>query len=146
MDEQRTESPATSFRFPPAVLHALDAYCARTGQRRSTAVRDAVVTLLREAGCWPPRTGAPLTATGKGTNRKPRPITIGDIHARVIRGPDAEGLWYWQAVVYGNATERTVWSGWATMGEARRALDAEVVNLDIDRRNHIAGKKLMGRT
>lgn len=46
--------PALSVRYPAPVLRALDGYCKRTGQRRSVAVRDAVVALLREAGCWPP--------------------------------------------------------------------------------------------
>lgn len=41
-------------RYPPPVLRALDRYCKLTGQRRGVAVRDAVVALLREAGCWPP--------------------------------------------------------------------------------------------
>lgn len=45
---------AASVRYPEPVLRALDAYCKRTGQRRSVAVRDAVVALLRDAGCWPP--------------------------------------------------------------------------------------------
>lgn len=56
--------------------------------------------------------------------KRPKPLAVDPIKARVIRGPNAEGRWYWQAVVYRDAGERTVWTGWATRDEAARELAA----------------------
>ena len=56
--------------------------------------------------------------------RKPTKLTIGPVKARVVRGPhrDDPGRWYWRAVVYrgANSEEVTLWTGWATRGEAEQ--------------------------
>jgi integrase len=63
--------------------------------------------------------------------KRPKSLAVDPIKARVIRGPNAEGRWYWQAVVYRDATERTVWSGWATREQASQELAALVAGGDL---------------
>lgn len=56
-----------------------------------------------------------------GSSRRPAPRASGDIRYRVVRGPKDENLWYWRAERYTGGTE-TVWTGWATVEEADRAV------------------------
>lgn len=46
---------------------------------------------------------------------RPKPFAVGDIRARVIRGPKA-ALWYWRAERHFD--RRTVWTGWASRADA----------------------------
>lgn len=64
--------------------------------------------------------------------KRPKSLAVDPIKARVIRGPNPEGRWYWQAVVYRDATERTVWSGWATREQASQELAALVAGGELD--------------
>ena len=49
--------------------------------------------------------------------KRPAAIDLGDLHVSIVRGPNAEGRWYWRA----RDTDRaTVWTGWATRDEAAR--------------------------
>lgn len=60
---------------------------------------------------------------GKRTT-KPRPISLDDIHVRVIRGPhrDHADRWYWQARQTNGGKRELVWSGWGTADEVKVAL------------------------
>lgn len=54
--------------------------------------------------------------------RKPRPLAVGRVRARAIRGPRARSEWYWQALVYADGGSRTVWTGWGTVSAVEQAL------------------------
>lgn len=58
--------------------------------------------------------------------RRPKALTVGDLHARVIRGPRDDGRHYWQARRYQDGKETAVWSGWGTREETARELAARV--------------------
>lgn len=47
---------------------------------------------------------------------RPKPVALGDVRLSVVRGPRADGLWYWRARRSG--ARDTLWSGWATREEA----------------------------
>ena len=49
--------------------------------------------------------------------KRPTAIDLGDLHVSIVRGPNAEGRWYWRAR---DADRATVWTGWATRNEAAR--------------------------
>jgi integrase len=49
--------------------------------------------------------------------KRPAAIDLGDLHLSIVRGPNAEGRWYWRAR---DADRATVWTGWATRDEAAR--------------------------
>ncbi len=55
---------------------------------------------------------------------RPKPFALDNIKCRVVRGPhrDDGGSWYWQALVYEDSRQITVWRGWATAEEAKAAL------------------------
>ena len=44
---------------------------------------------------------------------RPKPFTVGGLSYGVVRGPNAEGAWYWRAR---RADGTTAWTGWATRG------------------------------
>ena len=50
---------------------------------------------------------------------RPTPIEIKDHHLSVVRGPREDGRWYWRART---PARDTIWTGWATPGEAACAL------------------------
>jgi integrase len=50
--------------------------------------------------------------------KKPNSISNEGVSAYVIRGPHADGRWYWQATARISGTRKTVWRGWATRAEA----------------------------
>jgi integrase len=45
-------------------------------------------------------------------SRRPPVIVVGKLRARVIRGPRADGAWYWRGEVHEDGGHRTVWTGW----------------------------------
>ncbi|MBK9370713.1 MAG: tyrosine-type recombinase/integrase [Deltaproteobacteria bacterium] len=45
---------------------------------------------------------------------RPKPFTIGGLSYGVVRGPNADGAWYWRAR---RADGTTAWTGWATRAE-----------------------------
>lgn len=49
--------------------------------------------------------------------RRPSPRSSGPLRYRVVRGPRADGRWYWRASRYGAGVEETVWCGWGTVEE-----------------------------
>ena len=49
--------------------------------------------------------------------KRPAAIDLGELHLSIVRGPNAEGRWYWRAR---DADRATVWTGWATRDEAAR--------------------------
>lgn len=55
---------------------------------------------------------------------KPDPFGHGNVRCRAVRGPRADGRWYWRAEVYEGRQGRTVWTGWATPHEAHLEVDA----------------------
>ena len=62
----------------------------------------------------------------KLTIKRPKPVTVGRAHARVLRGPREDGAHYWQARVHEDGGARVVWSGWATAEGIVRELAALV--------------------
>lgn len=48
-------------------------------------------------------------------------VKVRPVRPRGARGPQ-DGRWYWRGVVYEGSAERTVWTGWATAGEAAWAI------------------------
>lgn len=70
---------------------------------------------------------------------KPAIVVVDPIRARCVRGPRADGRWYWRAEVYSGGHATALWSGWAHREEvgprlraldpARRASDASVETL-----------------
>ena len=49
--------------------------------------------------------------------RRPEPADVGGLHLSVVRGPNAEGRWYWRAR---NADRKVAWTGWASRIDAIR--------------------------
>ena len=64
--------------------------------------------------------------------RRPAPLTVGPIHARAIRGPRADGRWYWRARRFVDGGESTPWTGWASRPEAERHLAGLVAGGTLD--------------
>lgn len=60
--------------------------------------------------------------------KRPRPIAVGPVRVRVVRGPHAEDArrWYWRAERYQDGSAVAVWAGWGTADEASRAVAALV--------------------
>ncbi len=65
---------------------------------------------------------------------KPRPVQMGDIVARVVRGPrkDGSGQWYWRACREGGGKPESVWCGWGIRNEVLRTLAGRVAAGVID--------------
>ena len=57
-------------------------------------------------------------------NTRPKPAEVGEVRLGVLRGPRADGRWYWRA--RRKSMRDTVWTGWATRDEAMQAV-AELV-------------------
>lgn len=53
--------------------------------------------------------------------RRPKNIKLGAVGVYVVRGPREDRRWYWQASCTVAGKRKTIWSGWATKGEAERA-------------------------
>ena len=49
--------------------------------------------------------------------KRPEPADVGGLHLSIVRGPDAEGLWYWRAR---DAERKVAWTGWASRADAIR--------------------------
>lgn len=64
--------------------------------------------------------------------RKPSPLTVGALHARVVRGPRTDGRYYWRARRYVDGKEDSPWTGWATRDEALRELAALLASGTLD--------------
>lgn len=60
--------------------------------------------------------------------RRPTPLVVGPLRAAAIRGPRADGRWYWRARRYVDGTESCAWTGWASRAEVERELAALVVD------------------
>lgn len=63
----------------------------------------------------------------KGRGGRPATFSVGSqVRVRALRGPDAEGRWYWQATGYDPTTRKrpTLWSGWASAARAEREVVA----------------------
>ena len=47
-------------------------------------------------------------------SKRPAKVVVHPVHARVVRGPDADGRWYWQGRIFEGegGGDRTVLSGW----------------------------------
>lgn len=54
--------------------------------------------------------------------KRPAPHAVGAARLRVIRGPRADGRWYWRAELYREGASETLWVGWATSAEADQAV------------------------
>lgn len=63
------------------------------------------------------------------TKRRPAPLVVGRVRVRVIRGPRADGRFYWRARRFADCAETTVWVGWATPAEAEREVSAVVAEV-----------------
>ena len=57
-------------------------------------------------------------------SRRPAPLVVGPLRAAAIRGPRADGRWYWRARRYVDGAESCPWTGWASRVEAERQLAA----------------------
>lgn len=64
--------------------------------------------------------------------RKPSPVTVGPMHTRAIRGPRADGRWYWRARRFSGGVEDTPWVGWATRDEVQRTLAGLLASGGLD--------------
>jgi len=64
--------------------------------------------------------------------RKPSPVTVGPLHTRAIRGPRADGRWYWRARRFSGGVEDTPWVGWATRDEVQRTLAGLLASGGLD--------------
>lgn len=56
---------------------------------------------------------------------RPKPFTVGGLSYGVVRGPNAEGAWYWRAR---RADGTTAWTGWAT----RAGVVLQSGHIDLD--------------
>lgn len=65
-------------------------------------------------------------------SRRPSPLTVGPLFARVVRGPRKDGRWYWQARRFCDGKQGTPWSGWAQRDEAARELAALLASGALD--------------
>lgn len=67
-----------------------------------------------------------MRAPGPGVKTKsprPKPVSVGQYNARVVRGPREDGRWYWRVCTAGGAgREVSAGSGWWTRDEASRSL------------------------
>jgi integrase len=64
--------------------------------------------------------------------RKPSAVTVGPLHARAVRGPRADGRWYWRARRYVDGNEDSPWVGWATRDELQRILAGLIASDVLD--------------
>jgi len=64
--------------------------------------------------------------------RKPSPVTVDPLHARAVRGPRADGRWYWRARRFAGGSEDSPWLGWGTREEVQRILAGMVAGGDLD--------------
>ena len=58
----------------------------------------------------------------KPKRKRPAPVRAADIRARVLRGPDEEGRWYWRAWQTIDGKQVALGAGWWHPHEAERAL------------------------
>lgn len=70
-------------------------------------------------------------AKAKGPKR-PKARGVGPVRLRVVRGPDADGRWYWRAGICEGGGERTIWTGWATAADAEREVAGKVSAGDLE--------------
>lgn len=84
----------------------------KSTRKRTTGVPVAPVRAT------PPRTGS--TPTGR-----PDKVVVAPLRARVVRGPNESGRWYWRIVLYRGqkGAEATLWTGWATSADVRTHLE-----------------------
>ena len=54
--------------------------------------------------------------------KRPATIRIDPYSTRVVRGPRADGRWYWRAEKWEGGAAETGWTGWATPQEARETV------------------------
>ena len=77
------------------------------------------------------------------TKKMKRPkFTVGPVKVRATRGPKDDGSWYWRAVVYRDAAEHTLWSGWATRDQAEADLAGRVAAGDTEPKDKAATEAL----
>ena len=57
------------------------------------------------------------------TPKRPSPIRLRGLSYSVVRGPNADGDWYWRAR---DAEERTVWTGWSSRAALLQSAPGEV--------------------
>jgi integrase len=60
--------------------------------------------------------------------KRPKPVHAGRVHARVIRGPDDRGRWYWRAETRIDGEKRTVWTGWGSPDDVAKEIAAIVAD------------------
>lgn len=66
---------------------------------------------------------------GGGTEKRPAGVTVGHLCARPVRGPRADGRWYWRCEHRADGGRETIWAGWGTRAEATQALARVVVGV-----------------
>lgn len=74
--------------------------------------------------------------------KRPSTVDVGDVHARVIRGPK-DGAWYWQARVFRDGTDRTVYAGWATREQVIRELAGLVERNEVDKPREVKAAPIL---
>src|SRR5688572_3587800 len=62
------------------------------------------------------------------SRKRPAPVVVEPIRARAIRGPNADGAWYWRAELFRGERRqgRTVWVGWShrdALADTLKAID-----------------------
>ena len=69
-------------------------------------------------------------------NKRPAKVVVQPVHARVIRGPDSAGKWYWQARIFEGegGGDRTVLTGWFSRREVTEAIHAIIKQDGLDTR------------
>ena len=68
----------------------------------------------------------------KQTIVRPKPYQVGPVRVRAIRGPRADGAWYFRAERYRDGTSETVWTGWGTVERTTRILAGLVADDRLD--------------
>lgn len=58
--------------------------------------------------------------------KRPEPVSLGWARASVVRGPRADGRWYWR--IRAKGSRQTVWTGWATTEEATVEVGRELAS------------------
>jgi integrase len=68
---------------------------------------------------------------------RPKPVHLAQLNARVVRGPRADGRWYWRICTAGGAgKEVAVGSGWWTRDEAAKAMASSVAGVAVSLDSH----------
>jgi integrase len=63
---------------------------------------------------------------------RPKPYQVGPVRVRAIRGPRADGAWYFRAERYRDGGSETVWTGWGTVERVTRVLAGLVADDRLD--------------